>query len=246
LHSSGTVDEETQSGVLAIAEKNFGEGVIEVGAFDGNDFAKRHFRQTSSVEYTVSIEHSTHLERSMTTKKIGLAGKSGSGKDVVADFICVQFGYSKIAVADAIREEVQEFLKESLSANLLPGSFSLVVDAFVRAVWDKPTAPEIRVLLQWWGTEYRRSEDSNYWIKRLTQRLEQYDKLVISDVRVPDEMDAIRNAGGEIWLVERPGIGSVGIKNHFTETALADSKFDRIIYNDRTLDDLYVKITSLF
>lgn len=181
----------------------------------------------------------------MSVRKIGLAGKSGSGKDVVADFICEQFGYTKMAVADAIREEAEDFIKTVFADTGLPESFSVVVDAFVRAVWDKPTAPEIRVLLQWWGTEYRRRIDEDYWVKRLSQRMAKYDLLVISDVRVPVEMVTIREAGGEIWLVERPGIESVGIPNHHTEVALNDAVFDRVIHNDGTLEDLYGKVSDL-
>lgn len=46
----------------------------------------------------------------MVTKIIGLAGKSGSGKDVIADFISEKYGYKKVAVADALKIEVYDQL----------------------------------------------------------------------------------------------------------------------------------------
>jgi hypothetical protein len=184
----------------------------------------------------------------MTSKKIGLAGKSGSGKDVVADYICERYNYKKIAVADAIRDEAADFLKSTIGGTIysLNESFEQVVDAFVEAVWAKPTTPEIRVLLQWWGTEFRRSQDNNYWVKRLAERLDNEDCIVVSDVRTPDEIDAIHQAGGEVWFVERPGVGSVGIANHYTEVALEGATFDRNIMNDQTLEDLRSKVDYIF
>jgi hypothetical protein len=185
----------------------------------------------------------------MIAKKIGLAGKSGSGKDVIADYICEKYGYRKIAVADAIREEAEEFIVSAIGGSIysLNESFGQVTEAFKTAVWAKPTTPEIRVLLQWWGTEFRRTQDPDYWIKRLAQKLSNADEsIVVSDVRTPDEIATIHQAGGEVWFVERPGVGSVGIANHYTEVALEGATFDRNILNDQTLDDLKIKVDFLF
>lgn len=180
-------------------------------------------------------------------KKIGLAGKSGSGKDLVADYIGDQYSYRKIAVADAIREEVADFLDKALGTwfTYIPG-FALVIKAFKDMVWEKPTHPAMRVLLQWWGTEYRRSQDPDYWTKILATKLANDKWIVISDVRTPDEMDVIRQAGGEIWFVERPGVGSVGIKGHYTEVALEGAKFDRTILNDGTIEELKHRVEWMF
>jgi hypothetical protein len=128
----------------------------------------------------------------------------------------------------------------------LPGSFEVVLEAFEKAVYAKPTPPEIRVMLQWWGTEYRRSKDPDYWIKQLSNRLDNDFEIVISDVRLPDEMKTIRAHGGEVWLIERDGISHVGIAGHLTEHALEDVEFDRVIQNNGTLDDLENCIETLF
>ena len=193
----------------------------------------------------------------MTAKKIGLAGKSGSGKDVVADYICERYGYKKIAVADAIREEVEIFLFNKLSGppavfdpinleyNDAP-KYNLVVEAFRKAVWAKPTTPEMRVLLQWWGTEYKRAQDNEYWIKCLVEKMPPDDFVVISDVRVPEEIDAIHQCGGEVWFVERPGVAPVGIDNHLTEIGLEGAVFDRTLLNDQTLENLRQKVDFIF
>lgn len=185
------------------------------------------------------------------TRKIGLAGKSGSGKDLIADYLGERYGYRKIAVADGIREEVKTFmssalLMEMIKENIIPVNFQVVWEAYMASIWAKPTSPEMRVLLQWWGTEYRRSQDPDYWIKKLATRLDNDDLMVVSDVRTPDEMETIRKAGGEVWFVERPGVGSVGISNHYTETALENAVFDVHIKNDSTIEALKQMVDGQF
>ena len=187
----------------------------------------------------------------MVTKKIGLAGKSGSGKDVVADYICEQYGYRKVAVADAIRDEVADFLFEIFD-NTQDTHFQdgphvdAIRDAFMQMVYEKPTPHAMRILLQWWGTEYRRSQDSDYWVKQLVAKMPEEDFVVVSDVRLPIEMDAIHAAGGEVWFVERPGVDPVGIPNHLTEIGLDGATFDRKILNDKSLDELRAKVDFIF
>lgn len=186
----------------------------------------------------------------MTKKKIGLAGKSGSGKDLIADYINERYSYQKIAVADGIRNEVNSFLQVALGTEgakfNFPKSFELVLNAYYSAIWAKPTSPEMRVLLQWWGTEYRRAEDSDYWIKRLAERLDNDFHIVISDVRTPREVETVRAYGGEVWYIDRPDIAAVGISNHYTEVALEGVEFDRTIRNDSTVESLKTKVDWVF
>lgn len=179
----------------------------------------------------------------MVAKKIGLAGKSGSGKDVVADYISDRYGYKKRAVADAIRIEVADHLWEILGPIGMPDS---VMAEVVSMVYEKPTPHAIRVLLQYWGTEYRCAQDPNYWVDQLSSRLAKDDYVVVSDVRLLVELDAIHSAGGEVWFVERPGVPPVGIPDHLTEIGLDGAIFDRIIQNDQSLADLKNKVDFIF
>ena len=180
-----------------------------------------------------------------------MAGKSGSGKDVAADHICDRYGYKKVAVADAIRDEVANFLYELIEGtqdtHFQDGPHVAPVrDAFTEMVYAKPTSHPIRVLLQWWGVEYRRSQDPDYWVKQLVAKMPEENFVVVSDVRLPIEMDAIHAAGGEVWFVERPGVDPVGIPGHLTEVGLEGATFDRIIKNDTTLDELRAKVDFIF
>lgn len=64
--------------------------------------------------------------------------------------------------------------------------------------------------------------------------------VLITDVRYANEMQAIRNAGGRIIRIRRPGSGLSGeAAQHASETeqdAIPDSAFDGVIMNDGTLE----------
>lgn len=118
------------------------------------------------------------------SKLIGLTGKAGSGKDFV--FATMQNLWPRtrrIAFADGVREEVEDILKTDV-------------------VWDKPYAPEVRALLQWWGTDLRRAQDPNYWVAyaepKIRRTLAAQRLTVVTDVRFANEAQAIRDLGGII------------------------------------------------
>lgn len=109
---------------------------------------------------------------------------------------------------------------------------------------DDPLCPygKQRTLLQWWGGEYRRGVDENYWIKRLAKRIaeEKPEIALISDVRYPNEV-AFCQKYGEAIKVDRPGLsplrGASGV--HASELALADFQgWDDVIVNDSDLETL--------
>jgi hypothetical protein len=94
--------------------------------------------------------------------------------------------------------------------------------------------------------------------------------LVISDCRFPNEISAIKNAGGRVirvirgaepawydsavsvnrgpdgnstWSLSRRRLEKLGI--HASETAWVGTEFDHVLDNNSTLDDLYQQVKSL-
>ena len=90
--------------------------------------------------------------------------------------------------------------------------------------WVKAEDGKPRTLLQWWGTDYRRAQDVNYWVRQLTARLhrEQPDVALITDVRFPNEVDAIHQAGGYVIKVTRTTPPDVLVPSHPSEDELSD------------------------
>lgn len=156
---------------------------------------------------------------------IGLTGYARSGKDSVADLL-VEKGFIKVAFADLIRESL-------LILNPYVGSFRLK-EYVVLHGWDKAKTaiPEIRRLLQVFGTEIARDlYGESFWLDQLKNRfdIDNPDKnWVISDVRYDNEAEMIRK-NGQVWNVIRPGIGPVN--NHSSDQGISSNLIDRIILN---------------
>jgi hypothetical protein len=59
-------------------------------------------------------------------------------------------------------------------------------------------------LLQWWGTEFRRAQDPDYWTKKLFASIPaNLDIAIVTDVRFQNEADGIRQRGGYNVNIQR-------------------------------------------
>ena len=170
---------------------------------------------------------------------IALAGYASVGKDTVADLLVEHVQFRKLAFGDALRGEVSNAFgieisylthpstkhhpMSALAMRRAPRAFLAAVLLAVPGIprtsagmptdeWlDQPRAP--RQILQWWGTEYRRSENSHYWARQMQQRVLDYmhegeHRFVITDCRFENEAATVRMLGGWIWQITRPGIDS--------------------------------------
>jgi hypothetical protein len=165
-------------------------------------------------------------------KLIGLSGRKRSGKDTVYAIIqeeAERMRPARVAFADALKEEVSELLKvttDDLEA-------------------DKA---RFRGILQWWGTEWRRHQDLNYWIDKTRAKilsLESINELiVVTDVRFPNEAALIEELGGLVVRVSRPEADTV-VDPHSSEVLMDGHPFKTILYNTGSLEDLRRSIRQL-
>jgi hypothetical protein len=106
-----------------------------------------------------------------------------------------------------------------------------------------------RKLLQDLGVGKRESEGENFWVTkwkdevlRLEHSANPPQVVFATDVRFPNEANAIKDMGGEVWRVERPDIKATDF--HVSETALDNyGRFDLVIKH-RTLDQLFYPIQA--
>ncbi|KKL08273.1 hypothetical protein LCGC14_2577500 [marine sediment metagenome] len=124
---------------------------------------------------------------------IGLVGWMRSGKDSVADWLIEHYGYRKLGFATALKAEVARGVgcrSEELNA--------------------EPLKSQVRQVLQVWGTEFRRGQDPDYWVKMARGQilLRGADRhphpLVFTDVRFQNEIDMLRDHGFLIVHVDMP------------------------------------------
>jgi len=174
----------------------------------------------------------------MGTKYIGLTGKAGSGKDYVENYlrelIMSMRGWTeRIAFADGVREEVSTQVLAALGYETQ--TFGDVTD------WQKPYTIEQRRLLQWWGTDFRRKQDPDYWVKYgMSKAVELATRtmptaVVFTDVRFANEAKAIQELGGQVFeviapdSVRRERTGGVETPSHASEDM--DFEVDGLILN---------------
>jgi hypothetical protein len=101
----------------------------------------------------------------------------------------------------------------------------------------------VRELLQEWGTELRRAEDKDYWVKRWLETASQSDKPVVApDMRFPNEVSAVQKLGGWLWRVHRPHTPT---GDHESEVALDFYPFDTMLTNSGTIEDLHSQVDML-
>ena len=206
---------------------------------------------------------------------IGFAGKAASGKTTAAKYLqnCLAGETLIIPMATVLREEVEEFLRKAGAASHVPLVYGCQEDKirvfhldtgqalaacsqwlhFMAEHHDiqdaaEMTAVTVRRLLQWWGTEYRRAQDPDYWTKAWGRKIEQYElsrrHVLVDDVRFMNELNVIRAHGGLIVKIERPGF--LGANSHSSETSLDSfTDWDAIVVNDGTLEKFRKKIGGL-
>lgn len=172
---------------------------------------------------------------------IGLIGKKRSGKDTFAHALP---GYTRVAFADPLRQAalaLDPFVgRPALPGRLAPQADVRLSDVVDAIGWEaaKDYVPEVRRILQRFGTESIRAIDPEFWIRAGVQTIQATDgPVVVTDVRYPNEADAIAALGGSLIRITRPGFTSEG-DPHPSESALDGYRVNFTIANDGTVEAL--------
>jgi hypothetical protein len=169
---------------------------------------------------------------------IGLSGYAQSGKDSTAELLCLKYGYKRLAFADPMRQAL-------LTINPQLDSITRVSDLVEDYGWDLAKRnPEIRRLLQVLGTDFgRKMLGDDVWINIALSGIKSEDKIVVSDVRFPNEAEAIKKLGGTVWRINRHN--HTAVNGHTSERAMDNYMFNYVIYNDGTLAELSDEVFAL-
>ena len=176
---------------------------------------------------------------------IGICGFAQSGKDTLAEQLVKFHQFERKGFADALRG-----ILYALNP-LVPGTDGFTPTR-VRTIvgilgWEraKTEVPEIRALLQRLGTEGGREHlGEDVWVNAVLGQPHSR-RLVIPDVRFPNEAAAIKARGGHIIRVTRPfHTGSAPVNTHVSETAYTGG--DVVISNDGTPVEMLEKVINFF
>lgn len=163
----------------------------------------------------------------MGTSVIAFSGKAGSGKTTSTDYLLKTYPdkYVKINFKDAMVEEMRRIFPQtlrmmSLSSENYEFGIRTVDDLFTH----KP--PEMRALMQEFGTELRRGDDPDYWVKAWMRKankvISEGKVIVVDDLRFLNEEKAIRGLGGMVIKVSRNDITDTG-------THISEVEMDKIV-----------------
>lgn len=108
---------------------------------------------------------------------------------------------------------------------------------------------EFLQMIGMWG----RKQNINIWVNFLLKEVSKHSgNVLVSDVRFPNELRALKEQGFLCVRIirksstEDPSFGS-GRRNHPSETSLVEDSamWDKIIYNDGSLEDFHLKLENL-
>ena len=206
---------------------------------------------------------------------IGICGFIGSGKDTIADYLVNLHHFRRESFANTLKDAVAQVF--GWDRTMLEGRTKQAREwrEQVDPWWaERLGIPHLtpRWILQQWGTEVcRKNFHDDIWIASLENKLRNSrDDVVISDCRFPNEISAIRAAGGIVvrvvrgpepewydaavsrnrgpngnstWALSGRKLEQAGI--HASETAWVGTVFDAVLDNNSTLDDLYQQVKHL-
>ncbi len=202
---------------------------------------------------------------------LGVSGKINSGKDTLAEIINKLLitngkepfenkkfaGKLKTIASILTGIPVEEFEDQEFKKSLLSPEWGTVKENSFDDIKFNHLMT-VRELLQKLGTEAMRNGlHTNVWVNALFADYKcpecnsipnqvcfghRNPKWIITDMRFPNEMEAVKDRGGITIRVTRPGNAK---EDHISETALDDAKFNYEILNDGTLEDLVEKVRKI-
>jgi len=206
---------------------------------------------------------------------IGICGFIGSGKDTIADYLVNLHHFRRESFANTLKDAVAAVF--GWDRTMLEGRTKQAREwrEQVDPWWaERLSIPHLtpRWILQNWGTEVcRKNFHDDIWIASLENKLRSStDDIVISDCRFPNEIAAIKKAGGRVvrvvrgvepewyqlavssnrgpngnssWALSGRRLEQLGI--HASETAWVGTRFDAVLDNNNTLEDLYQQVKRL-
>jgi hypothetical protein len=136
----------------------------------------------------------------VSSRIIGITGQARNGKDTAGGLLVSEYGFTRVALADALRS-----MALAIDPIVSGGNIRLHHEVNGTGWENAKKNPEVRRFLQVLGTEGVRNHiGQDSWIRAAKVTIDQIDgPVVVCDVRFPNEADAIHGWGGELWRVVR-------------------------------------------
>lgn len=197
---------------------------------------------------------------------IGLSGKKQTGKDTICNIIRALDIYERVDSWTDKEQAAKTFYKGGTSlgysiwskhafadplkkmACILTGfpNVSFFESAEIKNTLNATFGVTNREILQILGQSLRDNLCEDVWVKMLIRDYHLHDKpnWIVTDIRMPNELEAIKKLGGIVIRVNR----NTGYSdNHISETALDNcTDFDYVIDNNGTIEELIQKVIPIY
>lgn len=167
-----------------------------------------------------------------------LSGKQRAGKDTAADYLKQYYGFRKYSLADGVREIARTYFGMQEKDRGLLIKIGLAMreidpDVWIKYLWKEVTWQFVNEEVAW-------------------QFADEVDRIVIPDVRFPNEFAFFKEQGGiGIRIVANPEIRALRqgydaqYENDVTEKYLENEIFDYCVYNNGGPGSLYNQLDNI-
>jgi hypothetical protein len=198
---------------------------------------------------------------------LGFAGPKGCGKDTAADLCSI-----KISIAEPIKTICSIVFKHVLfddehkntlmyvattdkHIHTLIGclnkydELTKIQENNIRIILTDKVFTSTREILQFIGKNVVKFINPDFWTNILVKRITEaapVATIAVSDVRFPDERALIKNMGGKLILIKRPGLISDSTSKHISENSFgSDEEYDHIVNNSGNISHLHIEIQKI-
>ena len=172
---------------------------------------------------------------------IGITGRKRSGKDTVAAYLRDNYNFVRYQMASPLKKAV---------CDLFGWDLDIVEDGPEKEAVDPVYGISPRQVMQFMGFElgkqlgekfpaYEAITGRQLYVKRMQHFIADHPtiNIVIPDIRMPYEVDAIHDLGGKIVRVVRDT--GKNLDGHATETFVDTMRVDAEVSNTGSIDELY-------
>jgi hypothetical protein len=193
-------------------------------------------------------------------KIIAICGFQGSGKDTLANILIKKYGYKKLSFGGTVKDVASIIF--NWDRKMLEGDSKesrewreKVDDWWSEKLGINNLTP--RYILQQVGTDlFRNHFHKDIWINCIEKKLLDYDKVVITDCRFPNEINILNKYNATIIQIYRGDLPEwfddvkLGKKEppnelHESETSWIKEPFNHSIKNNGTFIELENKIENI-
>lgn len=163
---------------------------------------------------------------------IALVGRKGAGKDSLAS-VLFELGYENVKFAGGLKTMLRALLSyrgapEDLIERMIEGDLKEVPTPYLNG---RTPRHAMQTLGNEWGRECIHPK---LWVDTTMDRTAQYERVAITDMRYPNEGDAVKERGGRRYRVSPKG-EDLPADSHESEAHIDAMEVDGDFENDKSL-----------